>query len=239
MLNGNGVAGSAADASFRLAQQRLRDGPAAGEPAAERADAGLLPHADLLRQAPEGLGGGGERAVEALRALGRRAAAQGPEAARARPGRDAHGRRGGDVPQPARDPAAGAAGAEARACRTSASTGSSGLDLAEAARAPGAVQARGADGARVARRTPTPVRRRAGAALLDRQEAPREGDPPGLQDRRRRVLGGRGDEHAEPADPRRPQLPARAQGPRRSRSTTRARTCTWSCCASTTGATGS
>ena len=55
---------------------RLPDRPAAGEPLAERPDAGLLPHADLLRQASEGLGGGRELRREAVRALGRPSAAR-------------------------------------------------------------------------------------------------------------------------------------------------------------------
>ena len=110
---------------------------------------------------------------------------------------------------------------------------------AEAAHAPGAVQARGADGARGWLVPRQPVRRHGLASLLDRQEAPREGDPARLQDRRRRVLGDRGDEHAESADPGRQELPARRSRAASSRSTTPARTCRWSCCASTIRATGS
>ena len=70
---------------------------------------------------------------------------------------------------------------------------------AEADRAPGAVHAREPDGARGGLVPRRPVRRQAAAALLDRQEAPPEGRSARLQDRRRRVLGDRGDEHAEPA----------------------------------------
>ena len=64
------------------------------------------------------------------------------------------------------------------------------------------------------------LRRRRLPALLDRPAPPQEGDPARLQDRRRRVLGDRGDEHAGPARPRRQELQQDAQGPRRSPSTT-------------------
>ena len=95
VLNGNGVAGSAANAGLPAAAARLRDGAAARERLAERADAGLLPHEDLLRQAEQA---GSKAAANALAKLfvpgGRRPAAEGPAAAGARPGRDAHrGRR--------------------------------------------------------------------------------------------------------------------------------------------------
>ena len=169
----------------------------------------------------------------------RRAAAEGPEAARARPGRDAHRRRGGDVPQPAREPAAAAPGADARAAERPLRRHSTGLDLLKPyqRRVPFKLEA------------PTVLETSsypdtccgdvASRLYWIDQTPPREGGAPRLQDRRRRVLGDRGDEHAEPAGPRRPELHQDAQGPHVLRSTTRARSCTWSCCGCTTGATGS
>ena len=72
VLNGNGVAGLGRERALPARAARLRDGAAARKRCAERADAGLLPHADLLRQAADGREGGGERALEALRAGRRR-----------------------------------------------------------------------------------------------------------------------------------------------------------------------
>ena len=81
----------------------------------------------------------------------------------------------------------------------------------EGLRAPCPVQARGADGTRTLVVSGRSVRRRRESPLLDRQ-AP-QGDPARLQDRRRRVLGDRGDGYAESARPGRPELPPGDQGP--------------------------
>ena len=133
---------------------RLPHRPAAREPFAERPDAGVLPHPDLLRQAPEGVGGRGELGRQAVRSLRRPSAAQGSEAARARPGRDGHGRRGGDLPRSARDSAAPDAGPVARGAeRPQRSVGRA--RPAEPDQAPGAVHAR--ESRRCSRRARTPT----------------------------------------------------------------------------------
>ena len=59
VLNGNGVAGSAATASCLLAQRGYITLLPPGNASAERADPGLLPLADLLRPDAEGREGGG------------------------------------------------------------------------------------------------------------------------------------------------------------------------------------
>ena len=99
VLNGNGVAGRGRERELPARPARLHHAAAARERAAERADPGLLPLADLLRPDPEEREGRGARAEEARRARRREAAAEGPAAARARPGRDAALRHGLDVPR--------------------------------------------------------------------------------------------------------------------------------------------
>ena len=74
--------------------------------------------------------------------------------------------------------------------------GTTGLDLLKPYEHRVPVQARGADGARDARRTRTISTATSRLASTGSTEAPQEGGPPRLQDRRRRVLGDRGDEHA-------------------------------------------
>ena len=136
MLNGNGVAGSAANGAYLLRPARLRDGAAAGERVAERADAGLLPHDDLLRQAPDGLPGGRERALQGDRALdGRRRSPRIRSCVRSTPGRCSpwSSARRSTTSSSAPTPTPSAPKHEAPNVRYDASMG---LDLAEAATGP-------------------------------------------------------------------------------------------------------
>ena len=58
VLNGNGVAGVGGERVVPARPARLQGAAAAEQPRAERADAGLLPHADLLRPSADAGEGG-------------------------------------------------------------------------------------------------------------------------------------------------------------------------------------
>ena len=93
--------------------------------------------------------------------------------------------------------------------------------------------ARGADRARELVVAGRPVRRQSPRRCTGSTRQKHYKAGPLVFHRRRRVLGRRGDEHAEPADPRDKSFQHDIGG-REIRSTTRARTCTWSCCATAT-----
>ena len=229
VLNGNGVAGSAASASYQLAQRGYITLLPPGQRGAERADPELLPLADLLRPDAEEREGGGARAREARRARRREADAEGRRrCARSIPARccsSSRARRSttrsGTVRRRPRRP-------EAASRRTSPTTPAPGTELVE--------QYRGQVPFKLM--VPTVLERSS-------QPDPAYGDTPARLykiDRDHKAIrlvfrtgaseywGVAGDRLEGRARARRPQLPAPARRAATTTSTTRASTCTWWCC---------
>ena len=237
MLNGNGVQGAAANASYLLGAARLRDAAAAERPRSRTRRADYVPHGDLLRPGAAGL--------EARRAGAAEADRSPPTCRSCRGGRSCssldpgsmllvvlgqtfHGssRRRRTRTSPTHQPAF---------VRYDSAPGDR---PAEAARAQGAVPARGADRARAQLVPRHAAGRQAGAPLLDRPPGRPQGGPARLPHRQHSTGGSR-----RRTGTARPRSPTRASATisagASSTSTTRARTCTWSCCTRTARATGS
>ena len=233
VLNGNGVAGLGRERELPARPARLHHAAAARErwrrTRRRRTTSTRRSTSTRARRASKAAASALEKLVEPADVA---AAAEGPGAARARPGRDAHGRRRADVPQPARDPAAAGAGRRSTSRRTCATTPSAGREPARAVssdQVPFTLD--GADGARALARTRTPATatRRRGSTGSTRSTTRRSGSSsapaPASTGASRRPTARRA--RRSPTE-----LPARGSRAASSTSTTRARTCTWSCCAS-------
>ena len=97
VLNGNGVAGSAANAAYELGSARLQDRPPADRADAERSELPVLPHDRVLRHCATALQGRRDEAREPVRRRRHQAVARRVRHARER--RDGHARCRAELPR--------------------------------------------------------------------------------------------------------------------------------------------